>query len=70
MTEVDIGAIERGPDVPVRVKCVDADVGVDRPGTVRVFGDEAIDGVAGTARFDWNALDAWYEQVFVHPRNP
>jgi len=29
--------------------------------------------VAGTARFDWNALDAWYEedeQVFVHPRNP
>jgi len=47
--------------------------GVDRPGTVRVFGTEAIDGVAGTARFDWDALDAWYEedeQVFVHPRNP
>jgi uncharacterized protein (DUF427 family) len=47
--------------------------GVDRPGTVRVFGDEAIDRVAGTARFDWDALDAWYEedeQVFVHPRNP
>ena len=46
---------------------------VDRPGTVRVFGNEAIDGVAGTARFDWDALDAWYEedeQVFVHPRNP
>jgi hypothetical protein len=40
---------------------------------VRVFGDEAIGGVAGTARFDWDALDAWYEedeQVFVHPRNP
>ena len=47
--------------------------GLDRPGTVRVFGDDAIDGVAGTARFDWDALDAWYEedeQVFVHPRNP
>ena len=47
--------------------------GVDRPGTVRVFGAEAIAGVAGTARFDWDALDAWYEedeQVFVHPRNP
>ena len=45
----------------------------DRPGAVRVFGDDAIDGVAGTARFDWDALDAWYEedeQVFVHPRNP
>jgi uncharacterized protein (DUF427 family) len=40
---------------------------------VRVFGDDAIAGVAGTARFDWDALDAWYEedeQVFVHPRNP
>ena len=47
--------------------------GVDRPGTVRVFGAEAIAGAAGTARFDWDALDAWYEedeQVFVHPRNP
>ena len=46
---------------------------LDRPGTVRVFGAGAIDGVAGTARFDWDALDAWYEedeQVFVHPRNP
>ncbi|MGO8961820.1 MAG: DUF427 domain-containing protein [Streptosporangiaceae bacterium] len=47
--------------------------GLDRPGTVRVFGEDAIDGLAGTARFDWSALDAWYEedeQVFVHPRNP
>ena len=47
--------------------------GVHRPGTVRVFSDDAISGVAGTARFDWEALDAWYEedeQVFVHPRNP
>ena len=47
--------------------------GVDRPGSVRVFGDEAIDGVAGTARFDWGALDAWYEedeQVFAHARDP
>jgi uncharacterized protein (DUF427 family) len=47
--------------------------GVDRPGAVRIFGDEAIGGVTGTARFDWDALDAWYEedeQVFVHARNP
>src|SRR5215469_5431364 len=47
--------------------------GLDRPGAVRVFGDQAIDGVAGTARFDWGALDAWYEEderVFVHPRSP
>jgi uncharacterized protein (DUF427 family) len=47
--------------------------GQDRPGAVRVFGDDAADGVAGTARFDWGALDAWYEEderVFVHPRSP
>src|SRR5690348_1971879 len=47
--------------------------GVERPGAVSVFGQDAIAGVAGTARFDWTALDAWYEedeQVFVHPRNP
>jgi uncharacterized protein (DUF427 family) len=47
--------------------------GMERPGTVRIFGNDAIDGVAGTPRFDWDALDAWYEedeQVFVHPRNP
>jgi len=47
--------------------------GVERPGAVRVFGKDAIGGVAGTARFDWGALDAWYEEderIFVHPRNP
>lgn len=47
--------------------------GTERPGAVRVFGQDAIPGVAGTARFGWSALDAWYEedeQVFVHPRSP
>ena len=32
-----------------------------------------IDGLSGTVRFEWAALDAWFEedeQVFVHPRNP
>lgn len=45
----------------------------ERPASVRVFGAGAVDGVARTARFEWAALDAWYEedeQVFVHPRNP
>lgn len=44
-----------------------------RPGSVRIFATDATSGVAGCARFDWDALDAWYEedeQVFVHPRNP
>jgi len=44
-----------------------------RPGAVRVYGDDALEGLAGTARFEWDALDAWFEEderVFVHPRNP
>jgi uncharacterized protein (DUF427 family) len=47
--------------------------GLTLPGAVRVYGDDAADGLAGTARFEWSALDAWYEEdeeVFVHPRNP
>lgn len=46
---------------------------VAKPGTVRVYTDDAIDGLAGMVRFDWAALDAWYEEderIFVHPRNP
>ena len=45
----------------------------ERPGAVRVYGDDAIPGLAGTARFEWSALDTWYEEdeeIFVHPRNP
>ncbi|GAA1859280.1 DUF427 domain-containing protein [Asanoa iriomotensis] len=44
--------------------------GVERPGSVWVFDAGA---VSGYARFDWTALDAWYEEserIFVHPRNP
>jgi len=52
--------------------------------TVRVGGDERRDAAWQFAsspieelrdhiRFDWNAMDAWFEEdeeVFVHPRNP
>jgi uncharacterized protein (DUF427 family) len=44
-----------------------------RPGCARVYGDDAANGIAGTVRFDWDALDAWFEEdeeIFVHPRNP
>ncbi|MGN6607842.1 MAG: DUF427 domain-containing protein [Jatrophihabitans sp.] len=44
-----------------------------REGVVRLFGDDAVPGLAGTARIEWSALDAWFEedeQVYVHPRNP
>ena len=38
-----------------------------------MYADDAAPGLAGTVRFDWDALDAWFEedeQVFVHPRSP
>ena len=46
---------------------------ISRPASVRVYGEDSLDGLAATARFDWEALDAWFEEdeeVFVHPRNP
>jgi uncharacterized protein (DUF427 family) len=44
--------------------------GVTRPGAAWVAADGEL---AGTVRFEWSALDAWFEedeQVFVHPRSP
>ena len=46
---------------------------VSRPAAMRVYGDDARFGLANRARFEWDAVDAWYEedeQVFVHPRDP
>lgn len=45
---------------------------VSRPGSARVHTDGS-PGLAGMVRFEWDALDAWFEEdeeVFVHPRNP
>jgi uncharacterized protein (DUF427 family) len=47
--------------------------GVLRPHSARVLRESSVDLLGGTVRFDWNALDAWFEEderVFVHPRNP
>lgn len=44
-----------------------------RPRAALVYSNDATHGIAGHVRFDWDALDAWFEedeQVFVHPRNP
>jgi uncharacterized protein (DUF427 family) len=44
-----------------------------RPGAARILGSDALTGLVDTVRFDWNALDAWFEedeQIFVHPRSP
>jgi uncharacterized protein (DUF427 family) len=46
---------------------------VHRPHAARVLRESSVAGLAGTVRFEWGALDAWYEedeQVFVHPRSP
>ena len=47
--------------------------GVERPHAARVFSDSEIPGISGSVRFEWSALDAWFEEdeeIFVHPRNP
>lgn len=47
--------------------------GVERLGAGRHYLESPIEGLAGTIRFEWDALDEWYEedeQIFVHPRNP
>jgi uncharacterized protein (DUF427 family) len=44
-----------------------------RPKAAKVLAESPIDGLSGTVRFDWAAMDAWFEedeQVFVHPRSP
>ncbi|MFI7487989.1 DUF427 domain-containing protein [Micromonospora echinaurantiaca] len=44
-----------------------------RRSCARWYGDDALPALANTIRFDWAALDSWFEEdeeVFVHPRNP
>jgi uncharacterized protein (DUF427 family) len=46
---------------------------VHRPRAAKVLAESPIDGLSGTVRFEWDAMDAWFEedeQVFVHPRSP
>ncbi len=44
-----------------------------RPRAARLVTKAEVDGLDGMVRFEWAALDAWFEedeQVFVHPRDP
>lgn len=46
---------------------------VHRPHAATLLTDSSVEGLSGTVRFQWAALDAWFEedeQVFVHPRSP
>lgn len=45
----------------------------DRPRAAKLVTAPTVEALRDTVRFDWSALDAWFEEdeeVFVHPRNP
>jgi uncharacterized protein (DUF427 family) len=45
----------------------------EAPAAAAVYTESAVAGLAGTVRFTWGAMDAWFEEdeeVFVHPRDP
>jgi uncharacterized protein (DUF427 family) len=69
---VDEGDVEETPRGDMKVHGVRLG-DVDRPGAAKVLTAAKVEGLDDTVRFEWSALDAWYEedeQVFVHPRNP
>jgi uncharacterized protein (DUF427 family) len=44
-----------------------------RPGVAHFYTTSEIEAIAGTVRFNWLAIDSWFEedeQIFVHPLNP
>jgi uncharacterized protein (DUF427 family) len=44
-----------------------------RGGAARVFTEPTVEALVDTVRFEWTALDHWFEEdehIFVHPRNP
>jgi uncharacterized protein (DUF427 family) len=46
---------------------------ITRPSAARLYAEDASGVLAGHVRFEWDALDTWFEEdeeVFVHPRNP
>ncbi|HEX2702266.1 MAG TPA: DUF427 domain-containing protein [Solirubrobacteraceae bacterium] len=46
---------------------------LSRPGAARLYTESPFEGVAGCLRFEWDALEHWFEEdeeVFVHPRSP
>jgi uncharacterized protein (DUF427 family) len=46
---------------------------IRRPQAGRRYVESRVTEIVGTIRFEWDALDAWFEEdeeIFVHPRNP
>ncbi len=47
--------------------------GVEHAGAGKRYVESRIPEIVGFVRFDWDAVDAWFEedeQIFVHPRSP
>lgn len=47
--------------------------GCERPGAVQLLTGPTDEALTGTCRFEWGALDHWFEEdeeIFVHPRSP
>lgn len=47
--------------------------GLERHRAVQVLDSSPVEGLSGTAHFEWGKLDAWFEEderVLVHPRSP
>ncbi len=46
---------------------------VEHKAAARIYTESKLPGLAGLVRFEWDALDAWFEEdeeIFFHPRNP
>jgi uncharacterized protein (DUF427 family) len=44
-----------------------------KPAAAWVYGADALAGLRDHVRFEWDALDSWFEEdeeIFAHPRNP
>ena len=66
LDEERVERLERGSARRIGLRAGDQ----ERPAAGRIYTDGP---VAGLARLEWGALDAWFEEdeeVFVHPRNP
>jgi uncharacterized protein (DUF427 family) len=45
----------------------------EAPGSALSYEDSPVEELRGHVRFEWNAMDAWFEEdeeVFTHPRSP
>jgi uncharacterized protein (DUF427 family) len=71
-TLVPEGFTQHSPRGPVELHSIEIGE-TRRPHAAKVLTDSPVDGLSDTVRFEWTALDAWFEedeQVFVHPRSP